>query len=127
MRMNLFNVQGFFPLCKTHIKSGNGAKSGCLKKAICVIKLTMSNTGSTSQKNNYHRCTLTAAYRSMTIHQIFTCTYFSVSVAGYRYLHENDVIVPHSPEIWRRTQADRLKLLRWNNAWSLAGVSADVP
>lgn len=44
-----------------------------------------------------------------------------------RYLHEKDDIFPHSPEIWRRTQADRLKLLGCNNAWILAGVSAPLP
>lgn len=127
MRANLFKVQGFSPAVKHTLKSRNQAKSGYLKKAICVIKLTTSNTGSTSQKSLYHCRTLTVVHRIMTMHQIFTCTYFSVSLAGYRYLHEKDVIVPHSPETWRRTQAARFKLVRWNSAWSLAGVSADVP
>lgn len=35
---------------------------------------------------------------------------------GNRYLHEKDVIFPHSPESWRRTQADELKRLRCANA-----------
>lgn len=32
--------------------------------------------------------------------------FLNLAFFGYRYLHEKDVIFPHSPESCRRTQAD---------------------